>query len=95
VLVIDDNLDAADSLRDFLELSGHAVEVAHDGPEGIHLAGVFRPEVVFCDIGLPGMDGHAVARAMRADETFARAHLAKPPRIEELERHLATPAAYP
>jgi len=67
VLVIEDGDDAAESLRDALELGGHVVEVAADGPAGLEAARVFRPEVVLCDIGLPGMDGYEVARALRAD----------------------------
>lgn len=70
VLVIEDNLDAADTLRDALELSDHQVEVAHEGPEGIAKARQFKPDVVLCDIGLPGMDGYAVARELRADAAF-------------------------
>jgi signal transduction histidine kinase/CheY-like chemotaxis protein len=70
VLVIEDNLDAAESLREVLLLSEHRVEVAHDGPSGIEIARALAPEVVLCDIGLPGMDGYAVARAFRADDTL-------------------------
>jgi signal transduction histidine kinase/ActR/RegA family two-component response regulator/HAMP domain-containing protein len=65
VLVIEDNLDAANSLRNVLELLGHWVEIASDGPLGVARAREFRPEIVFCDIGLPEMDGYAVARALR------------------------------
>jgi two-component system, chemotaxis family, CheB/CheR fusion protein len=67
VLVIEDNIDAADTLRDALELGGHVVEVAYDGAKGIEKAFAFEPDVVLCDIGLPGMDGYDVARTMRAD----------------------------
>jgi PAS domain S-box-containing protein len=67
VLVIEDNEDAADSLREVLELAGHEVEVAYGGREAIARARVFQPDVVLCDIGLPEMDGYEVARAMRAD----------------------------
>jgi CheY-like chemotaxis protein len=70
VLVIEDNIDAADSLREVLALSEHEVEVAHDGPEGIARAREFRPEIVLCDLGLPGMDGYQVAGALRADESL-------------------------
>jgi PAS domain S-box-containing protein len=67
VLVIEDNQDAADSLRDVLEFEQHRVEVAYSGRDGLEKARAFHPDVVLCDIGLPGMDGYAVARAMRAD----------------------------
>jgi PAS domain S-box-containing protein len=67
VLIIEDNSDAADSLQDALLLGGHEVEVAPDGRAGIDKARAFRPDVIFCDIGLPGMDGFAVARTLRAD----------------------------
>ena len=70
VLIIEDNIDAADSLRAVLEISAHEVEVAHRGPEGLAKARHFQPEIVLCDIGLPGMDGYEVARAFRADETL-------------------------
>jgi PAS domain S-box-containing protein len=75
VLVIDDNEDGANSLRDVLELSGHEVQIAHDGPHGIGVAREFRPEIVICDIGLPGMDGYDVARAMRAEADLKGAFL--------------------
>lgn len=67
VLVIEDNADAAESLREVLELNGHEVATARDGPEGIDRARSFRPDVVLCDIGLPGIDGYEVARTLRAD----------------------------
>jgi len=67
VLIIEDNVDAAEGLRAFLELDDHMIEVAHDGPNGLAKARAFAPEIVLCDIGLPGMDGYGVAEAMRAD----------------------------
>jgi signal transduction histidine kinase len=68
VLVIEDSPDAAESMRMLLALSGHQVEVAPTGVRGMERAREFRPEVVLCDLGLPGgMDGYAVARAMRQD----------------------------
>jgi two-component system CheB/CheR fusion protein len=70
VLVIEDNVDAADSLRDALELGDHRVVVAHEGTDGIAKARIFKPDVILCDIGLPGMDGYAVARELRADQTL-------------------------
>ena len=65
-LLIEDHVDAAESLAMLLELAGHEVEVAFDGADGLAKARALRPEVVLCDIGLPGMDGYAVARALRA-----------------------------
>ncbi|HZF12901.1 MAG TPA: ATP-binding protein [Thermoanaerobaculia bacterium] len=68
ILIVEDNVDAAESLRLFLDLTGHEVVVAHDGPAGVARAHDCQPEVVLCDIGLPGeMDGYAVARVLRSD----------------------------
>jgi PAS domain S-box-containing protein len=67
VLVVDDNADAADTLADLLRTFGHEVEVAYDGPAALARARAAPPEVVLCDIGLPGMSGYDVARALRAD----------------------------
>jgi PAS domain S-box-containing protein len=68
VLIIEDNVDAAESLGLLLSLSGHDVSVTHSGSDGVANARDCRPEVLFCDIGLPGMDGYEVARAFRADD---------------------------
>jgi PAS domain S-box-containing protein len=75
VLIIEDNVDAAESLRDALRFGHHDVEVAYNGPDGLARARSFRPEVVLCDIGLPGMDGYDVARALRADTQLRQARL--------------------
>jgi CheY-like chemotaxis protein len=75
VLVIEDNLDAAEALGDLLALFGHRPEIAHSGPAGLDLARRGRPDVVLCDIGLPEMDGYAVARELRADPLTARIRL--------------------
>jgi PAS domain S-box-containing protein len=66
VLVVDDNRDAADTLAQLIELLGHEVDVAYDGPGALELARARRPDVVLCDLGLPGMDGYQVARQLRA-----------------------------
>ncbi len=66
VLVIDADVDAAETVCDLLALAGHAVEIAHDGAEGLRRAAAHSPDVVLCDVGLPGMSGHDVARALRA-----------------------------
>jgi two-component system CheB/CheR fusion protein len=102
VLIIEDNIDAADSLREALELGEHEIAVAYNGPEGIAKARAFWPEVVLCDIGLPGMDGFEVARAFRADEWLKGTYLvalsgyALPEDVQRAEeagfdRHLAKP----
>jgi CheY-like chemotaxis protein len=67
VLVVDDNVDAADSLARLLSrVYRQDVQVAHDGPEALELAGTFRPEVILLDIGMPGMDGYEVVRRIKA-----------------------------
>jgi PAS domain S-box-containing protein len=75
VLVIDDNAESADTLKELLELSGHEVRAAYDGPGGIAAAREFRPDFVLCDIGLPGMSGYAVASALRADPALEASFL--------------------
>jgi len=67
VLLIEDNLDAAVSLKEALEIEGHCVEMAHSGRDGLDKARTFVPDVVLCDIGLPGLDGYEIARQLRAD----------------------------
>jgi signal transduction histidine kinase/CheY-like chemotaxis protein len=66
VLVVDDNADAAESLAELVGLLGHDVTVAYDGPSALAKARERRPDVVLCDIGLPGMTGYDFARAFRA-----------------------------
>src|SRR5207247_813584 len=65
VLVVDDNVDAAESLAVVLRAVGHTVRTAHNGPAAIGAAAALRPAAVVLDIGLPGMDGYAVAQALR------------------------------
>jgi two-component system CheB/CheR fusion protein len=75
VLIIEDDREVRDSLRVALELDEHEVAVAPTGPEGLEAAHRFSPEVVLCDIGLPGMTGYDVARAFRADPALRSAFL--------------------
>lgn len=113
MLIIEDMHDAAGSLQEALDLVGHVVAVAYDGPSGLALARDFHPDAVLCDIGLPVMNGFEVARAMRSDSAIRSAflvalsgyalqddidkakeagfdeHMAKPPRLDVLERLLA------
>jgi CheY-like chemotaxis protein len=70
VLIIEDNVDAANSLKEVLEFHGNIVEVAYTGFDGLAKARGFGPEVVLCDIGLPQMDGCQVAKAFKADESL-------------------------
>jgi len=104
VLIIEDNQDAAESIRDALLLGNAEVEVAFSGPEGLAKAHEFHPEVVLCDIGLPGMDGYAGARAFRADGELQSAYLVALTGYTQpedrrraleagFERHVAKPAS--
>jgi len=65
LLVVDDNRDAAESMSMLLELWGHDVAYAYDGPSALETAEQWHPEAVFLDIGLPGMDGYEVAEKLR------------------------------
>src|SRR5438874_4478230 len=65
VLVVDDNIDAAESTAAFLRLEGHEVKTVCDGTEALASVRVFAPHVIVLDIGLPGIDGYAVARQLR------------------------------
>jgi CheY-like chemotaxis protein len=71
ILVVDDNPDAAELLALLLKLEGHEVMAARDGPAAVRMASEFRPDVVFLDLGLPGMDGYEVARRLRQDNQLA------------------------
>jgi CheY-like chemotaxis protein len=65
ILVVDDNVDAAESLRMLLGADGHRVAVSHDGEAALEHAAALLPEIVFLDIGLPGLDGYEVAQRLR------------------------------
>jgi two-component system CheB/CheR fusion protein len=66
ILVVDDNMDSAESMATLLKLEGHDVRVAYDGMAAVESALSFRPHVVLLDIGLPGLDGYEVARRLRS-----------------------------
>ncbi len=72
VLIVDDNLDAAESLAALLELSGHDVRTAFDGPAGLQAALDHTPDVMLLDIGLPGLTGIEVAERIRRQSTLER-----------------------
>ncbi len=74
VLVVDDNVDAAQTMAMLLELLNHdVVHVVHDGPAALRAAEEFKPEVIFLDIGLPGISGYEVARQLRERGVSRRA----------------------
>ena len=76
ILIVDDNVDGAETLALLLRMQGNDVRTVHDGEAALRAAQTFRPEVVFLDIGLPGMDGYEVARALRAMPELAGVRLA-------------------
>lgn len=75
VLVIDDDPDLTLTLAQALRFCGCVVDVAHSGAEGLVKARAHPPELVFCDLAMPGMDGRAVAAALRADPQLSGARL--------------------
>jgi PAS domain S-box-containing protein len=75
ILVVEDNRDAAESLRLLLEAYGYEVQVAYTGTDGVSTAQSYRPDVILCDIGLPGLDGYGVAAALRQNPSTASTRL--------------------
>ncbi len=102
VLIVEDNQDAATTLAQLLELEGHHTRVAGDGATALALARQRAPDLVLCDIGLPGMDGYEIGRRLRAEPQLAGTRLvalsgyAQPEdrersRASGFDRHLAKP----
>ena len=75
ILVVDDNVDSAESLGTMLKLMGNEVRIAHDGPSALEAAEAFLPDIVLLDIGMPGMDGYEVARRLRRTPALKHALL--------------------
>jgi PAS domain S-box-containing protein len=71
VLVVDDNVDSAETVAMLLEIDGHVTRLAHDGPAALALAREFVPELVLLDLGLPGMSGYEVAQRMRQEPALS------------------------
>jgi CheY-like chemotaxis protein len=72
VLLVDDNVDAVAVVAAWLKRAGHEVHEARDGVTATELARQIRPDVVFLDLGLPGLDGLGVARQLRSDPNLSR-----------------------
>ncbi len=75
LLVVDDNMDAADSLAMLLRLGLHEVQVAYTGPEALQAALNYRPDIILLDIGLPGLDGYQIAKRLRREPQTQKAVL--------------------
>ena len=75
MLIIEDNRDFADLLSTMLYAIGYGVNIAYDGEEGIKLAKQIKPDVIFCDIGLPGINGYDVAESIRKDNELKEIYL--------------------
>jgi CheY-like chemotaxis protein len=104
VLLIDDNADANEALEALLRMDGQDVRQALDGPTALEIAREFKPQVVLCDLGLPGMDGYEVIRCLRAElgdampvvaavTGYARAEDRRRTREAGFDYHLAKPVA--
>lgn len=75
ILIIDDNSEAARALLSLLEFNGHVAYVAIGGPEGLSAVSRFAPDIVFLDIGMPGLNGYQVAARIRTDPALAQPFL--------------------
>ena len=70
ILIVEDNKDFADLLSNMLTTIGYCVNAAYNGKDGLMKAKQFNPDVIFCDIGLPGMDGYEFSKTIRSDKGF-------------------------
>jgi CheY-like chemotaxis protein len=75
ILVVDDNVDSAESMAVLLRLEGHEARTLHEGERVVAEAREFRPDVILLDIGLPGMSGYDVARSVRQDALIGTVRL--------------------
>jgi len=71
-LVIDDSVGTANGLREVFQLAGFEAEVAYDGEQGLKQAAAFDPDIVVCDLRMPGVDGYQLAQRVRRDPGLAR-----------------------
>jgi CheY-like chemotaxis protein len=75
ILVIEDNRDSAETLCLLLQCCGYEADAVYSGPDGVKEAEQYQPDVVICDIGLPGLNGYEVARKLRANPATAKIRL--------------------
>ena len=68
ILVVDDNVDTLKGMAILLNLAGHEVVTAHNGPKAIEVARAYRPQFILLDLGLPGMSGYEVAKRLREED---------------------------
>ena len=94
ILVVDDSVDSAETLGELLKIWGHDVRMAHDGPGAVVAARDYRPEVILLDIGLPGMDGFAVAAELRKEGIGGRLLVALTGYGEQKDRDRAAQAGF-
>jgi CheY-like chemotaxis protein len=94
ILVVDDSLDSAETLGELLKIWGHDVRLAHDGPGAVAAAREYRPDVILLDIGLPGMDGFAVAAQLRKEGLAGRMLIALTGYGEQQDRDKAQKAGF-
>ena len=89
VLVVDDNVDAAQSLAVLLKANGHEVQAVHDGPTALEAAREYRPNLILLDIGLPGMNGFEVAKKVREELELGKVVLGCDDRLRPGHRQTA------
>ena len=94
ILVVDDSVDSAETLGELLKIWGYDVRLAHDGPGAVAAARDYRPEVVLLDIGLPEMDGFAVAAQLREEGIGGRMLVALTGYGEQKDRDRAQQAGF-
>ncbi|HEX4417558.1 MAG TPA: ATP-binding protein, partial [Kofleriaceae bacterium] len=93
VLIVDDNIDAAQLLSDLLATAGYHTLAAHDGPSALAAAGTFQPQIAVIDLGLPVMDGYELARLLRARPELAATRLVALTGYGQSQDHARTTAA--
>jgi signal transduction histidine kinase/ActR/RegA family two-component response regulator len=94
ILIVDDNVDAAEGLATLLRMSGYTVALAHEGRGALEIAARFRPRVFLVDIGLPGMDGYELCRRLRAAGGTDALMIAVTGYGQERDRELALAAGF-